>query len=213
MFMHGRRRAAAARSRRPRGRGGGGVQPATTVNAADLEYFTAIGARVPRTDRPARARASCATPGGRVLRVRLLPVRRAVVLDARLGPAWRRPAGRAGRRGRRRPAQAPARARGHAGGDGAAWPAAFGQRGARPRRRSRRRHAVRTATAREGIDLRLLQWMDARRWTGSSTWTPFKHPTLGDVEIGGFKPYVTVNPPAAKIAGTRRGAREVRRCT
>jgi hypothetical protein len=31
-------------------------------------------------------------------------------------------------------------------------------------------------------------------------WTPFKHPTLGDVEIGGFKPYATVNPPAEKIA-------------
>jgi hypothetical protein len=54
--------------------------------------------------------------------------------------------------------------------------------------------------AAEGIDLRLLQWMDSEKIDGFVNWTPFKHPTLGDVEIGGFKPYMTVNPPAAKIA-------------
>ncbi len=52
----------------------------------------------------------------------------------------------------------------------------------------------------EGIDLRLLQWMDAEKIDGFVKWTTFKHPTLGDVEIGGFKPYVTTNPPAGKIA-------------
>jgi hypothetical protein len=52
----------------------------------------------------------------------------------------------------------------------------------------------------EGIDLRLLQWMDSEKVDGFVNWAPFKHPSLGDVEIGGFKPYVTVNPPAAKIA-------------
>jgi hypothetical protein len=51
----------------------------------------------------------------------------------------------------------------------------------------------------EGIDLRLLQWMDAEKIDGFVAWTPFKHPTLGDVEIGGFKPYAVTNPPAAKI--------------
>jgi hypothetical protein len=52
----------------------------------------------------------------------------------------------------------------------------------------------------EGIDLRLLQWMDSEKVDGFVTWTAFKHPALGDVEIGGFKPYVAVNPPASKIA-------------
>jgi len=52
----------------------------------------------------------------------------------------------------------------------------------------------------EGIDLRLLQWMDGEKIDGFVKWTPFKHPTLGDVEIGGFKPYVVTNPPAEKIA-------------
>jgi small ligand-binding sensory domain FIST len=42
--------------------------------------------------------------------------------------------------------------------------------------------------------------MDSEKVDGFVAWTPFKHPSLGDVEIGGFKPYVTVNPPASKIA-------------
>jgi hypothetical protein len=57
----------------------------------------------------------------------------------------------------------------------------------------------------EGIDLRLLQWMDGEKIDGFVNWTPFTHPTLGDVEIGGFKPYVTINPPAAKIADLGAG--------
>ncbi len=56
------------------------------------------------------------------------------------------------------------------------------------------------ADALDGIDLRLLQWMDSEKIDGFVRWTAFKHPTLGDVEIGGFKPYVTTNPPAARIA-------------
>jgi hypothetical protein len=34
---------------------------------------------------------------------------------------------------------------------------------------------------------------------GFIAWTPFTHPTLGAVEIGGFKPYAVTNPPAAQI--------------
>jgi hypothetical protein len=30
-------------------------------------------------------------------------------------------------------------------------------------------------------------------------WTSFQHPTLGSVEIGGFLPYVTTNPPAGQL--------------
>ena len=51
----------------------------------------------------------------------------------------------------------------------------------------------------EGIDLRLLQWMDSEKVDGFVNWTPFAHPTLGQCEIGGFKPYAATNPPAAKI--------------
>jgi len=50
------------------------------------------------------------------------------------------------------------------------------------------------------IDLRLLRWMDAEKIDGFVNWQPYKHPTLGEVEIGGFKPYETTNPPPARIA-------------
>ncbi|MFB3854125.1 MAG: M14 family metallopeptidase [Vicinamibacterales bacterium] len=50
------------------------------------------------------------------------------------------------------------------------------------------------------IDLRVLRWMDSEKVDGFVAWTPFKHPSLGDVEIGGFKPYATTNPPAEKLA-------------
>jgi hypothetical protein len=50
------------------------------------------------------------------------------------------------------------------------------------------------------FDLRLVRWMDAETIDGFVAWQPFKHPELGDVEIGGFRPYVYSNPPAARIA-------------
>ncbi|MBA2305130.1 MAG: hypothetical protein H0W08_21225 [Acidobacteria bacterium] len=50
------------------------------------------------------------------------------------------------------------------------------------------------------FDLRLVRWMDGEKVDGFINWTPFKHPTLGDVEIGGFRPYALSNPDASKIA-------------
>jgi hypothetical protein len=50
------------------------------------------------------------------------------------------------------------------------------------------------------FDLRLARWFDAEKIDGFVAWQPFKHTELGDVEIGGFRPYAYSNPPAAKIA-------------
>jgi hypothetical protein len=50
------------------------------------------------------------------------------------------------------------------------------------------------------FDLRLARWLDAEKVDGFVAWRPFKHPDLGDIEIGGFRPYAYSNPPAAKIA-------------
>jgi hypothetical protein len=55
-----------------------------------------------------------------------------------------------------------------------------------------------TGTA--AFDLRLLKWMDNEKIDGYLPWTPYRHPKLGDVEIGGFRPYAATNPPAAKLA-------------
>jgi hypothetical protein len=42
--------------------------------------------------------------------------------------------------------------------------------------------------------------MDAEKVNGFVNWAPFKHPTLGEVEIGGFRPYAHSNPDPSRIA-------------
>ncbi len=49
-------------------------------------------------------------------------------------------------------------------------------------------------------DARLLEWMDENEVDGFVDWQEYQHPTLGTVEIGGFKPYATSNPPASALA-------------
>ncbi len=55
-------------------------------------------------------------------------------------------------------------------------------------------------SASPGVDKDILRWMDSEKIDGFVDWTKFDHPELGEVEIGGFKPYAVTNPPAAKIA-------------
>lgn len=57
------------------------------------------------------------------------------------------------------------------------------------------------AAAAPGIDREMLKWMDAEGIDGFVPWTTFKHPDLGEVEIGGFKPHALSNPPAAALPG------------
>jgi hypothetical protein len=52
----------------------------------------------------------------------------------------------------------------------------------------------------QSVDKAMLQWMDKEKIDGFVAWTKVKHPDLGEVEIGGFKPYAATNPPAGKIA-------------
>ncbi len=51
----------------------------------------------------------------------------------------------------------------------------------------------------QGIDATLLKAMDAAGIDAFVDWTPYAHPDLGDVEIGGFRPYVVTNPPAEQL--------------
>lgn len=51
-----------------------------------------------------------------------------------------------------------------------------------------------------GIDRQVLRWLDAEKIDGFAAWAKAEHPELGEVEIGGFKPYAVTNPPAAKLA-------------
>jgi hypothetical protein len=50
-------------------------------------------------------------------------------------------------------------------------------------------------------DAMRLAWIDAHPEEGAGRflpWTPFAHPELGPVEIGGFAPYATLEPPVAR---------------
>lgn len=44
-----------------------------------------------------------------------------------------------------------------------------------------------------------LAYFDEAGVDGFIDWTPFEHPTLGRVEIGGFKPLARLNPPADEL--------------
>jgi hypothetical protein len=63
-------------------------------------------------------------------------------------------------------------------------------------------------TARDSsLDVTLLAVMDTSGIDGFVDWTPFTHPDLGAVEIGGFHPSAAINPPADSLAalGARHG--------
>lgn len=55
----------------------------------------------------------------------------------------------------------------------------------------------------EHPDAYILKWSDSALMGNAFVeWTPYLHPTLGDVDIGGFIPYLKVTPPAADIEKT-----------
>ncbi|MFH1762883.1 MAG: hypothetical protein ABIF09_01705, partial [Gemmatimonadota bacterium] len=72
------------------------------------------------------------------------------------------------------------------GGGGQAAPARGGGAGAQ-------------AGGSSGTDKGILSALDAANIDAFSDWAPFQHPELGNVEIGGFLPYLTHNPPAEQL--------------
>ncbi len=49
-------------------------------------------------------------------------------------------------------------------------------------------------------DQQWLNWIDKQnQGRGFVNWTKFQHPQLGEIEIGGFQPYLRINPPADQI--------------
>ena len=58
-----------------------------------------------------------------------------------------------------------------------------------------------------GADAEILRGLEAAGIDAFADWTTYQHPDLGEVEIGGFLPYVTHNPPAEQIPelGARHG--------
>jgi hypothetical protein len=162
------------------GRGGrrpGPTPPATTVAATDVDYFRTISDRY-RQLTGIRTRRP---PGSRPARSSSTATTSSACRRSR------RPAGGSPRRPARRPGRGSGPGRGGAAGGEAA-------QGAAPDA-GRRRGCIRPPP---------LRWMDAEKIDGFVNWQPFKHPTLGDVEIGGFRPYAFSNPPAARSRSSAR---------
>ncbi len=51
-----------------------------------------------------------------------------------------------------------------------------------------------------GADARILSALDSAGVDAFVEWTAYSHPSLGEVEIGGFLPYATTNPPVEDLA-------------
>jgi hypothetical protein len=163
------------------GRGGRGgarpTPPATTVAATDVEYVRTISDRY-RELTGIRTAPATRIPGGAFFEYGYYQFGVPSFSTPGWGiaaPAAGSPAGPGGQ-------STPGAGRGGRGGEpagAAAEPASAGS---------------------AAFDLRLIRWMDAEKVEGFVAWQPFKHPTLGDVEIGGFRPYALSNPAAANIA-------------
>jgi hypothetical protein len=158
---------------------GGPTPPATTVAAADVEYFRTVSDRY-RQVTGLRATPATRIPGGAFFEYAYYQFG----VPAFSTPGWGLPEAAGGGRG------GPAGASGgRGGGQGApAGDAAPGGAVDQP------------AGGAAAFDLRLVRWMDAEKIDGFVAWQPFRHAALGEVEIGGFRPYALANPPASRIA-------------
>jgi hypothetical protein len=179
----------------PAGGGRGGpppTPPATTVAPADVEYFRTISDRY-RQATGIRTSPATRIPGGAFFEYGYYQFGvpafstpgwgiTAPAAPGGGGPGGGAPAGQGAGPGR-----GGAQGGGRAGGPGGGGAPAAASDGS------------------AAFDLRLVRWMDAEKVNGFINWTPFKHPTLGDVEIGGFRPYALSNPDASKIAELGKG--------
>jgi hypothetical protein len=166
------------------GRGGGrGVTPpATTVAPNDVEYFRTISDRY-RELTGIRSAPATRIPGGALFEYGYYQFG----VPSFSTPGWGIGGAPAGAGAGARGAGAPAGAGGRGAGQGRGGAGAPGGAGGQ-------------GSADAAFDLRLLRWMDTEKIDGFINWTPYKHPTLGDVEIGGFRPYALSNPAPAQIA-------------
>jgi hypothetical protein len=180
-------------------------RPVEVVNAADLEYFRTVSEKY-RTLTGIRSTSATRGPAGAFFEYGYYQFG----VPSFSTPGWGLPAPPGAERGPRQtsedappatPATGPEQSGGAAPrGRGAGAP------GGGPAAQDAQAAPAQGGTA--AFDLHLLKWMESEKVDGFTTWTPYRHPKLGDVEIGGFNPYATSNPPAARIADLGRSHTE-----
>ena len=182
---------ASGRQRRP------GRKAATTVNSADLEYFTTISKKyIEITD--IKVQPVIRTPKGAFFEYAYYQYG----VPSFSTPGWGISSADTDTSARRSKSSTDAAPiGGREGMRGNMMAGRGGQSGARPTGQGG------GSSGSDGIDKELLKWMEKENVEGFVDWKTFNHPTLGEVEIGGFSPYKVTNPPAGKIAelGTKHG--------
>jgi hypothetical protein len=168
------------------------MRPAETVNAADLEYFRAIAEKY-RNLTGIRSTPATRTPAGAFFEFCYYQFG----VPAFSTPGWGLPAPPKGE-GERGPGRPQEESSPQGNGPAEASAAAGPPSPDGPRGPNAAAPPMVGSTA--AFDLRMLKWMDGEKIDGFVKWAPYKHPKLGDVEIGGFRPYAAANPPAPKIA-------------
>jgi hypothetical protein len=178
-FLMRQSQASSGGGRRPPAR-----RPATTVNSADIDYYTTVGEQYREITGISQV-ATTRAPKGAFFAYAYFQFG----VPSFSTPGWGLP-------------QATSEGGGGGGGEpslrtqvtrtrsGAAGQAAQGAR----------RGGGRAAGGDLQTDTRILQWLDEQSVPGFAGWEEFQHPTLGTVEIGGFAPYAITNPPATELA-------------
>jgi len=155
-----------------------GTRPATTVASADLVYFTAVSDAYKRITGIEKVPVH-RTPEGAFFQYGYFHFG----VPSFSTPGWGIPAGESEEKA------TPARGKGQT----------EEARGRGPTEETRGRGQGAQTGESSGSDKEILSALQAANVDAFADWTPFQHPELGEVEIGGFLPYVTHNPPAEQL--------------
>jgi hypothetical protein len=177
-----------------------GQRPATTVATGDLVYFQAVSDAYKRVTGIENVPVH-RTPAGAFFQYGYFQYG----VPSFSTPGWGIPAAESGGQGRARPGAgeetppeaAAGRAAGARGGAGGGRTPPAGAMAARARAMGGAQAGPgRGGTGNDGQILSALEEMGVQAF---ADWSSFQHPDLGEVEIGGFLPYATQNPPAEQI--------------
>jgi hypothetical protein len=164
-----------------------GRRPATTVNTADLKYFEAVSKAYKEVTGITRVGVN-RTAEGAFFQYGYYQFG----VPSFSTQGWGLP---------QRPRAADSAAAPQRPGGAEPQPGARGRppAGGPPAGRAAQGQAARAGAAPGGADATILTALDSAGIDAFVPWTPFTHPELGPVEIGGFRPYAVTNPPPADL--------------
>lgn len=190
---------------------GSGQRPATTVNSSDLPYFNTVSEAYREITGISQVPVH-RTPEGAFFQYGYFQFG----VPAFSTPGWGLPEAGAeedkggsekDEAGRESPEEARTEARTPPAATREAAGAPARGMGARPGMAGVAQARGRTGPGGSGADADVLKALEGAGIEAFADWSAYDHPTLGEVEIGGFLPYVTVNPPAEQVSelGAKHG--------